>query len=122
MLGLLIKRGDMAGGGAGFTGDLAGLTREEIISWPEWRDRHVRFNRSGKKYEAPDPVVTERLLNERCDKLMDGLKARARREESCPCCNQKLPPDWPRKSLMAMTLLGVVDIKDHYEGIPMEED
>jgi hypothetical protein len=126
MLGMLIKRGDLAdGGGRGFTGDLADLaelTREEIISWPEWRDRHARFNRWGKKYEAPDPAETDRLLAERCDTLMNGLRARAQRGEECPCCQQKLPPDWPRQSLMAMTLLGVVDIKDHYEGIPMEED
>ncbi len=125
MLGLLIKRGDMSGGGPGFTGelaDLAGLPRDEIISWPEWRDRHIRFNRWGQKYEAPDPAETERRLNERCTTLMNGLRARARREESCPCCDQKLPQDWPRKSLMAMTLLGVIDVKDHFEGIPIEED
>jgi hypothetical protein len=124
MLSLLVKRGDMAGGGAlpPALRDLAELSREEIISWPEWRDRHVRFNRWGQKYEAPDPVVTERLLDERCDKLMNGMRAMASRGDACPCCDQKLPPEWPTQSLMAMTLLGVVDIKDHFEGIPMEED
>jgi hypothetical protein len=124
ILGLMIKRGDMVGGGAlpRELKDLAELSREEIISWPEWRDRHVRFNRWGQKYEAPDPVVTERLLDERCSKLMNGLRARAARGELCPCCDQKLPPDWPRQSLIAITLLGLVDIKDHFEGVPMEED
>lgn len=124
MLALMVKRGDLAGGGAlpDELRDLAGLPREEIISWPEWRDRHVRFNRWGQKYTAPDPVETERRLEERCTKLMNGLRAMATREEVCPCCEQKLPPGWPTQSLMAMTLLGVVDIKDHYEGIPMEQD
>lgn len=123
ILGLMIKRGDMAGGGglsAEFK-DLAGLTREEIISWPEWRDQRIRFTQSGKKYEAPDPVETGRLLDERCTKLMNGLRDRAKRGELCPCCDQKLPPEWPTQSLMAMTLLGLVDIKDHFEGIPLEE-
>lgn len=124
MLALMVKRGDMAGGGAlpAALRDLAHLSREEIISWPEWRDRHVRFNRWGDKYEAPDPVETERLVEERCRKLMNGMRGRAKREEACPCCEQKLPPDWPQQSLMAMTLLGVVDIKDHFDGIAMEED
>lgn len=124
ILGLMIKRGDMVGGGAlsEALSDLAALSREEIISWPEWRDRHVRFNRWGQKYQAPDPAETSRLLEERCTTLMNGLRARAVRGESCPCCDQKPPPDWPRQSLMAMTLMGVVDIKDHCEGIPMEEE
>jgi hypothetical protein len=124
MLALLIKRGDMAGGGAlpGELRDLAGLPREQIISWPEWRDGHIRFNRWGKKYAAPDPVETERRLEERCNKLMNGLRAMATREEACPCCQQKLPPEWPTQSLMAMTLLGVVDIKDHTDGIPLEQE
>lgn len=124
ILGLLLKRGDMAGGGAlpAELRDLADLSRDEIITWPEWRDRHVRFNPQGQKYDAPDPVETNRLLDERCNKLMNGMRARAKREEACPCCEQKLPPDWPRQSLMAMTLLGVVDIKDHFEGIPMEQE
>lgn len=124
MLALLVKRGDIAGGGAlpAELRDLADLSRDAIISWPEWRDGHVRFNRQGRKYAAPDPAVTNRLLEERCRKLMNGMRARAQREEACPCCEQKLPPDWPRQSLMAMTLLGVVDIKDYFDGIPMEEE
>jgi hypothetical protein len=124
MLALMVKRGDLLGAGAlsAELRDLAGLTREEIISWPEWRDGHVRFNRWGQKYTAPDPAETQRRLEERCNKLMNGLRAMATREEACPCCQQKLPPEWPTQSLMAMTLLGVVDIKDHTDGIPMEQD
>lgn len=129
MLGLLLKRGDaLAGIGQGGGSmpaelkDLANMPRDEIISWPEWRDGHMRFNRQGRKYAAPDPEVTDRLLSERCQKLLNGLYDRAQREEACPCCDQKLPPDWPQQSLMAMTLLGVVDIKDHFEGIPLGEE
>lgn len=124
ILGLLVKRGDLVGGGTMPTElkDLAELSRDEIISWPEWRDSHMRFNRQGHKYAAPDPEVTNRLLSERCQKLLSGLQDRARREEACPCCAQKLPPDWPRQSLMAMMLLGVVDIKDYFAGIPLGED
>lgn len=120
MLGLLLKRGDMAGGALPKDlQDLTGLSREEIITWPEWRDQHIRFGRSGNKYEAPDPVEIDRQLNERCSKLLNGMRAQAQRGEHCPCCDQTLPEGWPTQSLMAMTLLGVVDIKDHFEGIDL---
>ncbi|MEP7348821.1 MAG: hypothetical protein ABI668_02585 [Sphingorhabdus sp.] len=123
LLGLLLKRGDLAGGALPKElKDLAGLPREEIITWPEWRDGHIRFGRWGHKYKAPDPQETERKLSERCTTLMNGLRAKAQRGEVCPCCDQTLPPGWPKQSLMAMRLLGVVDINDHVEGIATERD
>lgn len=120
ILGLLLKRGDLSGKNS--HADLAGVPREEIITWTEWSEQHVRFNQWGGKYEAPDPAETDRLLNERAEKLLRGLRATAARGEKCPYCSQPAPPGFPQNSLMAMSLLGAFPVKALFEGVPMEQD
>lgn len=55
MLALMVKLGEMVGGGALPTKlrDMAELSRNEIISWQEWRDWYVRFNRWEHKHGQP---------------------------------------------------------------------
>lgn len=124
MLGLLIKRGDMAGLASVVSKELAdvvGLPRDQILTFEEWRN-HTRFSQYGHKYQAPDPAEVDRRLDERSSMIRKKLNDMALRGEQCPCCYQPLPPDWPKQSLMQLVFTGVIKPVDLHSGIEMEED
>jgi hypothetical protein len=124
MLGLLIKRGDLAAGGGTMPkdlADLAGLPRDQILTFDEWKG-HIRFSQWGYKYQAPDPEEVDRQLHERASMMTRKLNDMALRGEECPCCRQPLPPDWPKQSLAELIFTGAIKAVDLYSGIEMEED
>ena len=116
LLALLIKRGDMAGGAAGFGhNDLAEIPREEILTLAEW-NQHIRFSPYGGKYLRADPVEEKRKYHEAIARLRARLKSMAEEGVQCMCCHQPLPPNWPPQSLQELQLLGVVDLQAVAEG------
>jgi hypothetical protein len=125
MLTMLIKRGDLAdGGGAAVPDELAdliGLPRDQILTFDEWKG-HMRFSQYGDKYQAPDPAEVDRQISERSAMIRTKLNDMALRGEECPCCDQPLPPDWPKQSLAQLIFTGVIKAVDLYAGIEMEED
>ncbi len=99
MLGLLIKRGDLAGGGT-VSGD--------VLTFDEWR-RHVRFDKHGRKILTEDPAVGAAGFLARMNQVRARLQAYADAEGACPTCRQKLPAGWPSQSMAELVAGGVVD-------------
>ncbi len=106
MLSLLIKRGDLTGGGAKGT-----AARDDVLTFDEWR-AHRRFDHSGSKISITDPVIRQQDFRSKIAKLRSALLARAEAGGTCPCCNAPLPPDWPGHSVAELVALGVVDMQD----------
>lgn len=103
MLGLLLKRGDMVGGGAGF----GGLGPEEIITIDDWR-RHIRFDERGRKVAIEDPAESKAKFSANMVQIRTRLKAYAAEGGKCPCCKQVLPQGWPNQSMAELLASGLV--------------
>ncbi len=104
MLALLIKRGDMAGGGKG-------ASNEEMLTLDEWR-AHWRLSDWGQKIQIEDPVESKRRFVEKMAQVKARLKARAAAGGTCTHCDQKLPADWPGESMAHLVAAGVVDMAE----------
>ena len=102
MLGLLLKRGDMMGGGLG------GVGAEEMLSLDEWQ-RHLRFDGRGRKVRVEDPAVEHARFVEKMSLIRTRLEAHAAARHECPSCQQTLPVDWPRGSMAELVAGGLVD-------------
>ena len=101
MLALLIKRGDMAGGGKGKASD-------ETLTLDEWR-AHWRLSEWGKKIQIEDPAETKRRFHAKMEAVRARLHAHAAAGGTCSHCDQLLPPNWPRESMAHLVAAGVVD-------------
>lgn len=102
MLGLLIKRGDLASGGAGVAGN------EDSITLDEWQ-RHIRFNERGRKVMIEDPEVSAAKFLAKMTQIRSRLNEYAARGGPCPMCKQPLPEGWPNQSMAELVGQGVVD-------------
>jgi hypothetical protein len=74
ILGLLIKRGDMAGngpGGAGPGGSLAGIDREDIITRDEW-EQGWAFDWKGGKVKDMSEAEAEAEFDRRMERLREA--------------------------------------------------
>lgn len=100
MLGLLLKRGDMAGG-------VGGKVAEDMLSFDEWR-AHKRFDSRGRKIEIEDPEESARKFVAKMSQIRRRLDAYARANGECPTCRQMLPEGWPNQSMAELVALGVV--------------
>lgn len=116
MLGLLIKRGDMAGGALPKAmQDIAGLEREEIITLADWR-AHKRFDDSGQRVEVADPVEEKRAFVEKMSLIRTRLEEYAANHGLCPVCSQTMQVGWThRESMATLMARGVVD-PDELDG------
>lgn len=108
MLGLLIKRGDLAGGGAGAIGG------EDAITLDEWQ-RHVRFNERGRKITIEDPAEGARKFIAKMDEIRHRLKTYAAQGGACPTCKQTLPEGWPNQSMAELVASGLVHPDELYD-------
>jgi hypothetical protein len=101
ILGLLLKRGDLTGGGL-----IGGKTSEEYLSFEEWQ-QHKRFDERGRKVEIEDPEVSAVKFADKMQQMRGRLVQRVTDGETCPICKQAfpragqasrwpswLPPDW----------------------------
>jgi hypothetical protein len=100
MLSLLLKRGDMAGGGTG-------LDPAEMVTIDEWR-RHIRFDERGRKVEIEDPAQSAAKFSAKMAQIRARLNAHAAAGGACPCCKQQLPEGWPNQSMAELLAAGVV--------------
>ena len=105
ILGLLLKRDDMAGGSLGKAG------REGVITLDEWR-AHKRFDERGEKVKIEDPEVSAANFVSKIDQVRARLKQHAIAGGSCPCCRQVLPAGWPPHSMAELVAIGVVDVDE----------
>jgi hypothetical protein len=104
ILGLLLKRGDMAGGGALAGGKLP----DDLLSFDEWQ-RHKRFDDYGRKIEIEDPEKTTAKFIAKLTEIRNRLKDYARHGGACPTCKQPLPDGWPNQSMAELVASGLVD-------------
>lgn len=102
ILGLLLKRGDMAGGGLNAGG-------EDVLTLDEWR-AHKRFDEYGRKVEIEDPAVTGAKFGAKMNLVRQRLRHYAATGGACPCCAQALPEGWPRQSMAELVAAGIVDL------------
>jgi hypothetical protein len=100
MLGLLLKRGDMAGA-------VVGKVAEDMLSFDEWR-AHKRFDSRGRKIEIEDPEESARKFVAKMSQIRQRLDAYARAGGECPTCRQPLPDGWPNQSMAELVAMGVV--------------
>lgn len=111
MLGLLIKRGDLSGGGAGVGADGG----EHAITLDEWQ-RHIRFDERGRKIAIQDPQESARRFLDKMAQIRARLNAYAAEGGACPMCKQALPPGWPNQSMAELVGQGVVDPDELWDG------
>ncbi len=110
ILGLLLKRGDMAGGGALAGGKLP----DDLLSFDEWR-RHKRFDDYGRKIEIEDPEKTTAKFIAKLTEIRNRLKDYARHGGECPTCKRPLPDGWPNQSMAELVASGLVDPNELHE-------
>lgn len=106
ILGLLLKRGDMAGGGL-----IGGKPPEEYLSFDEWQ-QHKRFDARGRKIEIEDPEVSAHKFAEKMEQMRKRLRQRVTDGETCPICKQAFPEGWPNQSMAELVAAGLVDHKE----------
>lgn len=104
ILGLLLKRGDLTGGGL-----IGGKTPEHYLSLDEWR-RHIRFDDYGRKVETEDPQKAAEDFAAKMVQMRKRLKDHAAQGGTCPSCNQLLPEGWPNHSMAELVAGGLVDL------------
>lgn len=109
MLGLLIKRGDLAGGGAG------GACGEGTITLDEWQ-RHIRFDERGRKVTIEDPAESSCKFVARMSQIRARLNEYAAAGGACPMCKQALPPGWPNQSMAELVGQGLVHPDELWDG------
>lgn len=102
ILGLLLKRGDMAGGGL-----IAGKSPEDMLSFEEWR-AHTRFDARGRKMVIEDPEESARKFVAQMSQIRQRLDAYARANGECPTCRRPLPEGWPNQSMAELVAMGLV--------------
>lgn len=102
ILGLLLKRGDMAGGGL-----IAGKPSEDMLSFDEWR-AHTRFDERGRKIVIEDPEESARKFVAQMSQVRQRLDAYARANGECPTCQRPLPEGWPNQSMAELVAMGLV--------------
>lgn len=105
ILGLLLKRGDMAGAGL-----IGGKTQEEYLSFEEWQ-QHTRFDERGRKVEIEDPEVSAFKFADKMQQMRANLRQRVIDGETCPICRQAFPEGWPHQSMAELVAAGLVDHK-----------
>ena len=106
ILGLLLKRGDMAGGGL-----IGGKSPEEYLSFDEWQ-QHKRFDARGRKIEIEDPEVSAHKFADKMEQMRKRLRQRVTDGETCPICKQAFPEGWPNQSMAELVAAGLVDHKE----------
>ena len=106
ILGLLLKRGDMAGGGL-----IGGKSPEEYLSFDEWQ-QHKRFDARGRKIEIEDPEVSAHKFADKMEQMRKRLRQRVTDGETCPICKQAFPEGWPHQSMAELVAAGLVDHKE----------
>lgn len=112
MLGLLLKRGDMAGGGSFGLG--AGRATEDALTFDEWR-AHKRFDDHGRKVEIEDPDETSAKFIAKMSQIRSRLNDYAAAGGACPMCSQTLPAGWPNQSMAELVGQGIVDPDELWE-------
>ena len=103
ILGLLLKRGDMAGTGALPGGKLP----DDLLSFDEWQ-RHKRFDDYGRKIEIEDPEKSKDKFIAKLTEIRNRLKEYGRQGVACPTCHQPLPDGWPNQSMAVLVASGLV--------------
>ena len=103
ILGLLLKRGDMAGTGALPGGKLP----DDLLSFDEWQ-RHKRFDDYGRKIEIEDPEKSKDKFIANLTEIRNRLKEYGRQGVACPTCHQPLPDGWPNQSMAVLVATGLV--------------
>jgi hypothetical protein len=102
ILGLLLKRGDMAGNGL-----IGGKSPDEYLSLEEWQ-RHKRFDDYGHKIEIEDPDESKEKFIARIIAIRTRLQNYAAEGGLCPYCKQNLPEGWPNQSMAELLASGLV--------------
>lgn len=102
ILGLLLKRGDMAGNGL-----IGGKSPDEYLSVDEWQE-HKRFDDYGRKVEIEDPEATKERFIAQMTKIRTRLNNYAATGGACPTCKQTLPEGWPNQSMAELVASGLV--------------
>lgn len=100
MLGLLIKRGDMAGEGTAPDPD-------KVLTFAEWQ-AHWGFDAKGNKVQGKDPAIAKAEFEARMESLRRRIDAFAAGQNHCPTCDQP----WPERegrSIAELVAAGVVD-------------
>ena len=103
MLGLLIKRGDMVGGGLA-----GGMAPEDMLSFDEWR-QHKRFDEQGRKVAIEDPEESSAKFIAKMSQIRARLDEYAAQGGACPMCKQTLPAGWPNQSMAELVGQGLID-------------
>jgi hypothetical protein len=106
ILGLLLKRGDLTGGGL-----IGGKTSEEYLSFEEWQ-QHKRFDERGRKVEIEDPEVSAVKFVDKMQLMRGRLVQRVTDGDTCPICKQAFPEGWPSQSMAELVAAGLVDYKE----------
>jgi hypothetical protein len=101
LLSLLLKRGDLAGGGGHGPA-------EETLSLAEWR-QHVRFDARGRKVTIEDPEQMSARFIAKMSQIRARLNDFAAAGGACPMCKQTLPANWPNQSMAELVGQGLVD-------------
>jgi len=115
ILGLLLKRGDLNGGGP-LGGELAGgKTAEDILSFDEWQ-QHKRFDDYGRKIEIEDSAEMSAKFIAQMSKIRQRLKDYAAQGGACPTCKQALPAGWPNQSMAELVASGLVNPDELHAG------
>jgi hypothetical protein len=109
ILGLLLKRGDMAGGALA-----GGKMPEDMISIDEWR-QHKRFDARGRKVDIEDTEESKAKLIAKMSQIRARLKEYAAQGGPCPMCKQPLPAGWPNQSMAELVGQGIVDPDELWE-------
>lgn len=115
ILGLLLKRGDLNGGGPIGGGLAGGKTAEDILSFDEWQ-QHKRFDDYGRKIEIEDPAEMSAKFIAQMSKIRQRLKDYAAQGGACPTCKQALPAGWPNQSMAELVASGLVDPDELHAG------
>lgn len=110
ILGLLLKRGDMAGGGALAGGKLP----DDLLSFDEWQ-RHKRFDDYGRKIEIEDLEKSKENFIAKLTEIRNRLKDYARHNGACPTCKQALPAGWPSQSMAELVASGLVNPNELFD-------
>jgi hypothetical protein len=102
ILGLLLKRGDMAGNGL-----IGGKSPDEYLSVDEWQ-QHKRFDDYGRKVEIEDPDESKEKFIAQMTAIRTRLKNYAAEGGLCPSCKQTLPEGWPKQSMAELLAGGLI--------------
>jgi hypothetical protein len=102
ILGLLLKRGDMAG-----VGPVGSRAPDDVLTFEEWR-QHKRFDARGRKVAIEDPEESSAKFVAKMSQIRQRLEAYAAQGGACPTCRQALPQGWPNQSMAELVASGLV--------------